>query len=174
MCWGVSSPLAKAAIVRLLLRSKRGLFFVIEQPAQSWAFKLPWMIGVKALGSMWLDEGSVGARAGLGGTKFSYPDSILLNKLDLYWFVWFWFVDICCMWFVNFNLSFDSSRIAVLTWLGLLGHDLPKPTHLLTNLPRLGFHLPSMIHESHWNFMNIHDLWKVAYYIIYYHILHYN
>ena len=52
-----SNPLlpSQAAMLRVLIRAKRGVYLIIEQPTSSFAFKTQWMMGVKALGSLLLD-----------------------------------------------------------------------------------------------------------------------
>ena len=41
--------------MEVLLRSERDLYYVFEQPAQSWGFKMPFMQTLKILGCMCLD-----------------------------------------------------------------------------------------------------------------------
>ena len=43
---------AEAAAIRVLMRAKRDLYYMVEQPSQSWAFKASWMKGIACLGSL--------------------------------------------------------------------------------------------------------------------------
>ena len=43
---------SEAAAVEILFRCERALHFIFEQPASSWAFKLPTMELLKTLGAM--------------------------------------------------------------------------------------------------------------------------
>ena len=44
----------KAEVLKLLTRLERGVCYCVEQPAQSWAFKCPWMVSAAQQASMLL------------------------------------------------------------------------------------------------------------------------
>ena len=54
--WQARKPiqLSKAIAIRILMVAGRGLFYVIEQPAQSWAFKQAYMRDIRDLGGLFL------------------------------------------------------------------------------------------------------------------------
>lgn len=64
-----------AAMLRVLIRAKRAVYLVIEQPSSSFAFKTPWMMGVKALGSLFI----VLTWMGYFGHDLQKPTHLLCN-----------------------------------------------------------------------------------------------
>lgn len=44
----------KAAFVKILVQMNRNIFFVVEQPTSSWAFKCPFMLDVKDAAGMFM------------------------------------------------------------------------------------------------------------------------
>jgi hypothetical protein len=53
--WVSSLQLAKAVAISILIRMGRKLYYIFEQPAQSWGFKLPSMVQLKEQARMRLE-----------------------------------------------------------------------------------------------------------------------
>lgn len=132
-------------MIELLVMTNRQLFFCIEQPAQSWAFKCRWMLSAAAVAS--LSPGSTVELLAFTLSKKISKYSIYFHIFPLfsYIFIFFpsYFVGILLMNSRSFSLypvlsSPPVMRSVVSTWQAFWGHDLPKPTHLLTNISHLG------------------------------------
>ena len=104
--------------LHLVVQANRQIYIALEQPSQSWGFKMPFMVNLTAA-------------AGL--------------VLGLYWFMrWFQLVSysMCLFNILLFSycfqpfsyILFDQPRFVTLTWLAFFGADLQKPVHLLSNV----------------------------------------
>lgn len=61
----------EAHACELLIKADRGLYFTIEQPAQSWGLKQACILNIKAMAGMCLSSFCLGFWPGLGQTRRS-------------------------------------------------------------------------------------------------------
>ena len=52
--WHDNARHVEACVIKILLELPRRVFIMVEQPAQSWAFKQPYMKDLKMIGGMFL------------------------------------------------------------------------------------------------------------------------
>ena len=105
--------------VKLLLRWNPTLNLIVEQPAGSWAYKQIFLISLAQMFCLPLDNAQVICQFFAGHGIF-----------------FFWIIGGNHRYFLL--ATFSNPRYKVRTYLGLYGHDLPKCSHLLTNMRPIG------------------------------------
>lgn len=150
MVSGIALPvLFEATGMEVMERCNRQLFWLLEQPAQSWAFKVPFMKNLALRAKLFL-----GHRNGIIWYHFIFHYYSILFVIVLYIVILYVNVqripgfdvlldvlgdvrasmDAVFFLLVQGQHADDDPRTKTSTWMCFFGSDLYKPTHLMSNL----------------------------------------
>ena len=117
------------------------LFFLVEQPSGSWAYKQACMIAAVTLLQMWLVYALSFCGWWFGMLCFQKPFTVFNSfrkngagiAHEFWWILKFGRIDEFKWILYIFVCLATSLRMCIKTWLCYWGHDLLKCTHLLSN-----------------------------------------